>query len=170
MNPEILAISLSSSAVIISVWTFYRLHIKGPDIILRVNEDVELSPCLAIKFPIMFINEGGKPGTLFFGPDYSSPSAYVPQFLSDFGSSARFKFDDMHAPIKIETGDHLSGHIEIRFMNNDDKLEELTQLFKNHKEIEITTRFLVTKKKEIGSKEQALKLKTNVSELNGFIS
>jgi hypothetical protein len=172
MALETWAIIISTISVIIAISTFYLTNVKGPDIKLKVNKDIKLQPALRTRIPIMFINEGGKPGTLFGGEEWYSPSVRLPNFLYDrgFKSSAYFTLGHIEFPVKLRPGDHVSGFIEIAFMENNDRLEDLTELFKQHSEIEITASYLVTTKDGIKGKTEKFKLKTELPRLEGFIS
>lgn len=165
MNPELVAIILSTVAVIIAMITFYLTNIKGPDITLKVNKAIELEPCHKVILPALFINEGGKPGALLRDLDFESPSVSLPKFLKDFGSSSNFNFDNIEFPAKIALGESIVCEIVVDFTGNDnDKLKELDKLFRKHKEIEFTTEFMVTTKKGIEGKEERFKIRTKIHE------
>ncbi len=171
LNPA--AIILTSIPIIIATATFYLTHIKGADITFKVNKNIVFEPSDptdSIIIPALFINEGGKPGTLIRDSEWDDPWVEPPKFLKDFGSRAEIKFDTDEYDIKLAPGESITckinislGHVDdIRKVN--DKIKELNNLFKKHKESKFTVGFAATTKKGIEHKKKDFKVKIKMRE------
>ncbi len=159
-------IVFTAISVIIATATFYLTHIKGPDITLKVKRHIELEACPSMSFPALFINEGGKPGTLIHDSEWDFPSVSLPKYLKDFGSRAEIKFDTAESLIKLAPGESVTCKINVIFYHADDILKEsekfkkLNNLFEKHKVIEFMAEFFATTKEGIEGISKKFKLKT----------
>lgn len=164
----IISVILTSISVIVAIATFYLIHIKGPDITLKVHKNGVLESSINTSIPALFINEGGKPGVLFRDFEWESPSVSLPKFLKDFGSRAEIKFDTTESHIKLAPGESIASEITIFFIKNEydikvsDKLKELNNLFIKYKEITFTVEFFTTTKEGIEGREENFKLRTKI--------
>ena len=160
MNFELIAITISTISVIIATVTFYLLHIKGPNITIKINKAIEIESGLSMTIPALFINDGGKPGFLLHDLEWEDIRVSPPKFLKDFGCHSKFIFDGVVFPAKIAPGESIMCTIIINFTDDFNKIKELDNLINMYREIEFKVEFFSTTKRGIKGKKEILKIRT----------
>ena len=160
MNYEIIAIIISTLSIMFAIYTFYLLHIKGSNIKIKINKAIEFEPCLSMTIPALFINEGSKPGSLLHDLEWESIRVSPPKFLKDFGCHSEFILKNIDFPAKIAPGDSIICDIIVNCTDDSNKINELDNLLKNHREIKFKVEFFTTTKKGIVGKEEIIKIRT----------
>lgn len=160
MNYEIIAIIISILSIMFAIYTFNLLHIKGSNIKIKINKAIEFEPCLRMTIPALFINEGGKPGSLLNELEWESLRVSPPKFLKDFGCHSEFILNGIEFPAKIAPGESIMCEIIVNFTDDINKIKELDNLLKMHREIKFKVEFVSTTKKGIVGTEEIIKIRT----------